>query len=203
MVVVSIRESRARQVGNVLRRIEKAFLLGVEGVTEVWLVRHADAYEDDWSEDDDPPLSAGGREQAARLAARARRLPFDAVYASPMRRALETAKAIRDDVRIDERLVEMDAEMSEAGTLEFTEPADRVGRRMREAVSDAVAAHPGGRVLMLGHGASILCYIGDLLGNEFGSLRVFPYFTSVSVIRVLGDLHVVGSLVDVAHLDGA
>ena len=73
-----------------MRSIEQAYLIGVDGVTEVWLVRHADVYAtlDDF---DDPGLSPRGREQARRLAERVRGVGVTAVYASPHRRALETA----------------------------------------------------------------------------------------------------------------
>jgi probable phosphoglycerate mutase len=39
----------------------------------------------------DPPLNEVGQLQAARLAARFRDLPFDAIFSSPLRRAVETA----------------------------------------------------------------------------------------------------------------
>src|SRR5690348_12843964 len=76
-----------------MRTLQALYLIGVEGVTEIWLVRHADCYRD-MTEVDDPPLSALGREQATRLAERVRRADPVAVYTSPYRRALETARAI-------------------------------------------------------------------------------------------------------------
>jgi broad specificity phosphatase PhoE len=205
MVAMSLDESHARQVGNVLRRVERAFLIGVEGATEVWLVRHGDAYDDEWWDDDDPPLSRRGRDQARRLAERVNRIPYQGLYASPLRRALDTARAIAPEVRVDERLVEMETSLVD-GHLEFVEPAPRARERMRAAVADAVAEHRGGRVVMVGHGAAIMSYLGPLLGADpdggpFGGVRLFPYYTSVSVVRVLGDLQVVGSVVDVAHLE--
>src|SRR5579864_713039 len=96
----------ADQVTRAMRSLEALFLIGVEGVTEIWLVRHADCYQQ-MTEVEDPPLSAMGREQAKRLAARMQRARPAAVYSSPMRRAVETARAIADDIRIDKRLVEM------------------------------------------------------------------------------------------------
>ena len=76
-----------------MRSLEHAYLLGVEAVTEVWLVRHADVY-DGLADVHDPPLSARGRDQAKRLAQRVFRLPVAAVYASPARRAQETARLL-------------------------------------------------------------------------------------------------------------
>lgn len=180
--------------------LEAAFLIGVDGVTEVWLVRHADCYRD-ITDTDDPPLSALGREQAQRLGARVRRAKPVAVYTSPYRRAVETAKAITDDVRIDDRLVEMALEIGEDGSLEFQEtPADAVAR-MRSVVDDVVAAHPGGRVVLVSHGASIIACLTDAMQLEAGQLRLLPYYTSVSVLRVLADRRMVGTFGDIAHLD--
>src|SRR5437870_4608711 len=104
-------------VTRAMLALEAAFLIGVEGVTEVWLVRHADCYRE-MVEVDDPPLSALGRDQARRLARRIKHMQPAAVYSSPYRRAMETAQAITDDVRVDNRLVEMPLDISEDGTLE-------------------------------------------------------------------------------------
>ena len=182
-----------------MRSIEAAFLIGVEGATEVWLVRHADCY-DDLGAAGDPALSPRGRKQAARLATRLNRLGYDAVYASPLQRALETARCVTDNVRLDERLVEVGTALEE-GHIEVTEQPEAVLARMNAAVTDAVAAHAGGRVVMVGHGVAILGYVCDVLRLEFGSLRVLPYFTSVNIVRVLGERRMVGSLADVAHLE--
>jgi broad specificity phosphatase PhoE len=72
---------------------------------------------------------------------------------------------------------------------------------MRASVDDAVARHPGSRVIMVGHGVAIFQYLCHLLGVQFGSLRLFPYYTCVNVVRALGERRMVGSLADVAHLE--
>jgi probable phosphoglycerate mutase len=182
-----------------MRSIEAAFLVGVPDATEVWLVRHADCYED-MADGEDPPLSPLGRDQAQRLAMRVSRIRCDAVWSSPLRRALETARAIRPDVRVDERLVELGTDLSD-GRVEFTEPPDDVLTRMRGAVADVVAAHPGGRVVVVSHAGSILGYLCDILRMQYGTLRLLPYYTSVNVVRVLGDRRMAGSLADVSHLE--
>jgi 2,3-bisphosphoglycerate-dependent phosphoglycerate mutase len=187
-------------VASAMRSMEAAFLVGVPGATEVWLVRHGDCYDGIASDAEDPPLSEQGRDQARRLAGRINRLGYDAVYASPLRRARETARAITPDVRLDERLVEVTVEVSN-GHVEFVEDPGQVLQRMRAAVAEAVAAHAGGRVIMVGHGVSILNYLCDVLRLDFGTLRLLPYYTSVNVVRVLGDRRMVGSLADVAHLE--
>lgn len=200
LAVTAPPESSAEQLTRAMRTLEAAFLLGVEGVTELWLVRHADAY-DGITDFGDPPLSARGREQARRLADRVRRVEVDAVYASPLARARETAGAISPDVRIDTRLVEMALVISEDGGIEFTEEPPVVAARMRAALADIVAAHEGRRVVVVSHAAAIITLLTDLLMLEPGRLRVLPYFTSVSIVRALGDRHMVGTFGDVSHLE--
>lgn len=190
----------APSMASALRSIEAAFLVGVEGATEVWLVRHGDSYDAVSVQSEDPPLSEQGREQARRLSDRLNRLGYDGVYTSPLRRAMETARAITPDVRVDDRLVEVTMQL-DGGHVEVAERPEQVLERMRAAVADAVSAHPGGRVIMVGHGVAILGYVCDVLRLDFGTLRLLPYYTSVNVVRILGDRRMVGSLADVAHLE--
>src|SRR5437879_13861836 len=84
---------------------------GVADVREVWLIRHADAYVGLESLNEgvlDPPLSALGLEQAARLARRLSDVPLGAVWSSSLRRAAESADAVArphgPEGRHDERL---------------------------------------------------------------------------------------------------
>lgn len=195
-------------MASAMRSIEAAFLVDgrgatMDGATEVWLVRHGDCYEGISGED--PALSPQGREQARRLAERVRRIHVDAVYTSPLRRARETAAAITADlcvdVRVDERLVEVGTELDD-GHVQPVEQPEQVLERMRAAVSEAVSAHAGGRVLVVGHALAIMAYLCDVLRVEFGALRLLPYYTSVNIVRVLGERRMVGSLADVAHLEG-
>ena len=188
------------QLTLAMRALEAAFLIGVEGVCEIWLIRHADCYQDAGYDVEDPALSALGREQAARLAKRVRRATPAAVYASPYRRALETARAITSDVRVDPRLIEMALEMKPNGSMELREEPAVVVARMRAALGDIARAHAGQRVVVISHGAAIIAFLTDILMLEPGQLRLLPYFTSVSVIRVLGDRAMAGGLTDTSHL---
>ena len=190
----------SEQLTRAMRALEAAFLIGVEGVTEVWLVRHADCYED-LADAADPPLSALGRNQATRLAKRVRRAEPIAIYASPYRRAIETAKAISDHVRVDDRLVEMALEVNQDGSLDLREPPSGVVDRMKAVIDEIVGQHPGQRIVAVSHGAAIMTYLTDVLHLEAGRLRMLPYYTSISVVRALGDRRMVGALGDVAHLE--
>ena len=198
----------AAELTRVMRRVEQAFLFGVPGTTEVWLIRHADCYAD-LVETTDPPLSALGRSQAGLLAERLKRVQLDAVYSSDSRRAAETAAAVSADVSLDRRLREIENDPTAAVQLilnrhqSFTESAEAVAKRVGEAVDEAARRHPGGRVAMFTHGVAALCYIGSLMGLEIpAGLRLMPYYTSVSVVRVNLELdrRMVGSLFDATHL---
>jgi broad specificity phosphatase PhoE len=192
--------ARAERMTQAMRSLEALFLIGVEDVTEIWLVRHGDCYEG-MEDGPDPPLSPLGRKQAAQLADRVRQLKPAAVYSSPYRRALETGRAITDDVRVDPRLVEMAMDLSDEGQLDFKESPAKVMERMRAAIDDIAQANSGQRVIVVGHGAAIVTYITDVLRLEPGQLRLLPYYTSVSIVRALGDRRVVGGFGDVAHLE--
>ncbi len=190
----------AERMTEAMRSLEAAFLIGVEGVTVIWLVRHGDCYEA-MADGFDPPLSALGRTQASRLAERVKRIGAAAVYSSPFRRAVETARIIGGDVREDKRLVEIELELGDDGNLEFKESAGSVVERMRSAIDDIVAAHPGEHVVVVTHGVALMAYVSDLLHLEAGQLRLLPYYTSVSVVRALGGVRMVGTIADTAHLE--
>ena len=190
----------SEQLVRAMQSLEAAFLIGVEGVTEVWLVRHADCYFE-MTDRTDPPLSSIGRDQAARLAKRMQSVEHAAVYSSPYQRAIETAKAIGYDVQVDDRLVEMELEVNDDGSLDLKEPLGDVLGRMTAAVDEMIERHPGQRVVAVTHGMAIMSYLTDVLRLEPGHLRIYPYFTSISVVKALGDRRMVGALGDVAHLE--
>jgi uncharacterized phosphatase len=192
--------SSPERMSEAMRSLEASFLIGVKDVTEVWLVRHADCYQG-MSERADPPLSALGRKQAELLATRVRKLAPGGIYSSPYRRALETAQTISDDVHVDDRLIEMEMELGDGGELNFKELPDTVIERMGAAIDDIARAHPGKRVIVVAHGAAMVVFLTHVLRLEPGRLRLLPYFTSVNVVRVLGDRQIVATLGDTSHLE--
>jgi probable phosphoglycerate mutase len=189
----------SEQITRAMRALEAIFLVGVEGVTEIWLIRHADCYQG-LVEASDPPLSALGRDQAKRLAQRVRKAKPVAVYSSPYRRALETARTLSDDVRVDDRLIEMKLVVGDDGSLDLQEPPADVADRMRAVVDELVERHPGELVVVVSHGAAIMACLTDVLHLEPGRLRLLPHYTSISVVRALGDRRMAGAIGDMAHL---
>ncbi len=193
-------QAGAERLTSAMKSLEAAFLIGVEGTTEIWLVRHGDCYEG-MIDDPDPALSPAGRRQAERLAQRIKRLEVAAVYASPARRAQETARAIDPHPRIDPRLMEMSFEVSDDNQIVFTETPQDVVERMSAAIDEITQAHAGERVVVVCHAGVIVNYLADVLHLEPGGLRLLPHYTSVNIVRALGDRRMVAALGDTAHLE--
>jgi broad specificity phosphatase PhoE len=81
------------------------FLSVKRGATELYLIRHGDALPDAnevrAGSYDDQHLTDLGRRQAAALAARLRSTHFDALYSSPLERALQTAAPLAVSLGLD------------------------------------------------------------------------------------------------------
>jgi len=157
---------------------------------ELLLIRHAlpERIETTDGSPADPPLSAAGRAQAERMARWLSAEKVGAVYASPMRRARETAdalaRAIGAEIEIDAGLVEMDhlsevyvpleqlkaedyprwQEMVQRGGLYAGVDLAAFRSTVVASVERAIAANPGGRVAIVCHGGVINAWAGHVLG---------------------------------------
>jgi broad specificity phosphatase PhoE len=204
---------------NALARLHDRFLVDVEGVTEVWLIRHGDAYAELVSLDDsniDPPLSPRGRREAAALGRRLATAGISAIWASEITRAQETAEIAGAPLglipQIDNRLREVKTRWEDNGAAEpeaadgyipFVEAVEEVVTRMDAAVREiAATAGPGARVAAVSHAGAISFYLNHVLKLDSGPLRLLPRFTSVTVLLLKDDRIVVQSIADVAHLAG-
>ncbi len=164
--------------------------------TRVYLVRHGATVlsaEDRFAGSSDVELSAEGRRQAERLAARLSDDPLAAVYASPMRRTVDTASTLakshgiavetRDGLReIDhgrwEGLRRADVEVRfaqeyaawQADPYTFApeggESGLDVAARALPVVRTIVQAHEGASVVVVSHKATIRLVISALLGID-------------------------------------
>lgn len=90
---------------------DRAFLTGVEGITELIFVRHgeqhiADPRSGPVGETFDPPLSERGEQQAKVVGERLSVDRIDVVYASPLKRALETGRQIARHHRLEPVVVD-------------------------------------------------------------------------------------------------
>jgi probable phosphoglycerate mutase len=89
--VLRLREDRA----SIQRQVEDLFRLEDEAAAELLLIRHAEPACNELA-NQDPLLSCTGLEQAERLGERLGPLWFDAIYASPERRAQQTARILAE-----------------------------------------------------------------------------------------------------------
>ena len=136
----------------------------------------------------DPPLSSVGREQAARLSRWLSSERIGAIYASPMRRALETAAplgaALGLEIVIEPRLLEMDhlseiyvpleqlkredyprwQELIQRGGLWAGIDLAAFRARVVEALEEVIAAHAGSRVAVVCHNGVVNAWAGHVLG---------------------------------------
>ncbi|MDP9348312.1 MAG: histidine phosphatase family protein [Gemmatimonadota bacterium] len=165
-------------------------------ITRVFLIRHGATVltaEDRFAGAIDVPLSDEGREQARRLALRLSEEAVTAVYASPLGRALETARILarphglevrtRDELReishgrwermtrreVEERFPEETAAWEEdpyTFAPEGGETGLAVTARALPAMIDIVRAHPGENVVVVSHKATIRLLLSSLLGFD-------------------------------------
>jgi len=202
--------------------------------TELVLVRHGEATPNPPDATDyDPPLSERGRWQAQRLARRLAGSRIDALYASPLRRAQETAQAVAEATGLpvetvaDLREVEVDIARLRAAfrgrdreelvqdlarrllaaprwdTLPGFEPSHRFRLRVRRALEGIVARHPGQRVVVVCHGGVINLCLSFVLDVP-RDIFFLPEHTSLTVVRLAGQRAAVQTVGDCAHLwDGS
>jgi broad specificity phosphatase PhoE/ribonuclease HI len=180
----------------------------------------------------DPDLTELGRAQAAALAARVAALPRPpvAVWASPLKRAYDTAslvaQAIQAEVWVDERLRECDFGAWEGltyGEIQERHPAElaawlgdpdvpapggesfaAVTRRVRQARDAILAAQPGAPVAVVSHVTPVKVLLGLALDAARGVLyRMHLDLASLSQVDWYADgAAVVRRVNDTAHLEG-
>lgn len=184
-------------------------------MTRIVLVRHG---ETEWHTDNryagrtDVALTPLGHRQAETLAGWATAADLDAIWCSPLSRARDTAAVVASatghELRIDDRLVELDfgdAEGLTADDMSSRFPdrlaafrADPVAHHLpggedpNEAVLRAVAvttditgAHPDGRVLVVAHTTLIRLLLCHLMGVETREYRrVFPFVRNGAITEI-------------------
>ena len=138
-------------------------------MTELLIARHGETdwnRERRWQGHADPPLNVLGRAQARQLAAALAREGLEAIYASDLRRAYETAEIVGAllglPVTSDPGLREIDVgsrsglTSEEVGEREWDgEAPEAHGERVLGSVRRITREHPRGRVLVVTHGGSL------------------------------------------------
>lgn len=178
----------------------------------------------------DVPLNERGRWQARRLAEALRREPVAAVYSSPLRRALETARAIAEPhglaVEVEPGLVEMDIGQTEGlslaevrsrypGLLERWLSADGphqvmpggerlmdVQARAWQAVESLRLRYRDGVTVVVSHNLAILSILTKALGLELAQFRRLRHdVAAIAVLEWRDDQVQVERLNDTRHLE--
>jgi probable phosphoglycerate mutase len=192
---------------------------------ELLLVRHALPLrvERDDGMPADPPLGDEGQRQAERLARWLEGERIDAIYASPLQRALETAQPLAKSrgiaLRIEPGVVEFDRMASAYVPLEEIKALDHERWRalvrgglvegidlgeFRRVVTGSleriIADHPGERIAVVCHGGVINTWAAHVLGLET-TLFFDPVYTSISrFLASASGERSLASLNEAAHL---
>ncbi len=175
----------------------------------------------------DPELAEDGRRQAAHLADYLAIERIDAIYASPLARARETAAPLADrfglDVTISAGVAEWDQHSPEyipveelkaandprwqamlRGEWESDESEESFRQRMLDAIETIIDAHRGQRVAVVCHGGVINGYLGHVLGlDESAPGFFYPNYTSINRVAAAssGERSVV-TVNETSHLRG-
>jgi probable phosphoglycerate mutase len=175
----------------------------------------------------DPELSTAGLAQAEHLADYLASEPLDAVYSSPLRRALQTAEPLAQrrglSVGIIDGVAEWDRnsneyipieELKAAGDPRYfelmkgewtsaEETSDEFSSRVVLALDALIDAHAGERIAVSCHGGTINAYLSYVLGLPVGPGFFYPNYTSIH--RVAASRSGVKSVLtmnETAHLRG-
>ena len=151
----------------------------------------------------DPELAAEGHEQAEKMAAYLGVEDVEAIYVSPLRRAIETARPLSKllglEAVVSEGVAEFDRNSREYVPVEelratndprwekllrgewdgVDEDPSLFKARVVTTVEDMIARHPGGRVVVVCHGGVINQYLAHVLGIETHVGFFYPKYTSI------------------------
>lgn len=173
----------------------------------------------------DPELAAEGHEQAEKMAAYLGVEDVEAVYVSPLRRALETArplcKVLGLEAVVSQGVAEFDRNSREYVPMEelratndprwekllrgewdgVDEDPSIFKARVIESVEAIIERHPGGRVVVVCHGGVINQYLAHVLGIETHVGFFYPKYTSIHRVMAArsGERSIV-SINEAAHL---
>ena len=175
----------------------------------------------------DPELSADGRAQAELLASYLSSEHLDAIYASPLRRAYETAESVAKhhdvDVQLSDGVAEFDRlspdyipteELKAANDPRYhaiingewstdDESADEFHSRVVGTIEELIETHPGQRIVVVCHGGVINGYMCHVLGLSHPKAFFYPNYTSVNrVAAARGGTRSIVTINETPHLRG-
>jgi probable phosphoglycerate mutase len=193
---------------------------------ELLLVRHALPIRREFVDGPaDPELSADGRAQAEHLATYLSTEHLDAIYASPLRRAQQTADAVAVrhslEVQLSEGVAEFDRlstdyipteELKAANDPRYhamingdwdtdEETSEEFRARVVRSIEELIDAHPGQRIAVVCHGGVINGYLCHVLGLIRPRGFFYPNYTSINRIAAArGGTRTVVTINETSHL---
>lgn len=174
----------------------------------------------------DPELSDDGHRQARLLADYLGQEKLDAIYSSPMKRAIQTAHPIgqahgivpieidgvaewdrhsNEYVPVEELKASNDPRWQEmvAGGWNGDEDQSEFDSRVAESLEEIISRHKGQRVVVSCHGGVINSYLARVLGLA-SSQFFYPNYTSIHRVAASGGGHrSILSINETSHLRGS
>lgn len=152
---------------------------------QLYLIRHAESMGNIETEEEfdkiNPPLTPHGKKQAEALGKRFEEQKPDAVYSSPLLRAMQTAEELKTEITVLNELAEKDISVDTKGFSLAYESDGACGERAEKIINMLKEKHKGESVALVSHGEFIQFLIRAALGIE--GVKFCVYNTSVTKIN--------------------
>lgn len=216
---------------------QDVLLLSKKDATRLYLIRHGQSASNQARVEGrlgefDPPLTEIGLQQAERVGERMATYGVDAIYASPLQRAYNTALPISKRTGIEIKVIDDIQEINEPtrdGSIDPNanrETADHLAikarfeaeptwdnlpggestahfrERIARGFAQIVAECPGQKVAVACHGGVIQTYVALVLGLEKNDFPFYAFNASITSIRAWQDKRALWRLNELAHLEG-
>ena len=216
---------------------QDVLLLSKKDATRLYLIRHGQSASNQARVEGrlgefDPPLTAIGVAQAERVGERMASYGVDAIYASPLQRAYNTAKPIADrtgiSIKVIEDLQEINEPMREGSVdpnanretadhraikarfeveptwdnLPGGESSAHFRERIGRAFAQIVEECPGKKVAVACHGGVIQTYVALVLCLEKIDFPFYAFNASITSVRAWQDKRALWRMNELAHLEG-
>lgn len=173
----------------------------------------------------DPELSVEGHDQSSRLANYLATESIDAIYSSPMKRAMQTAEPLAQTIGLPILIVDDVAEFDRlsneyipieelraanddrwhklvAGDWDSeSDTIDEFRNRVITSIEKIISQHASQRIVVTCHGGVINQYLAHILGIATERGFFYPQYTSIHrVVAAQNGLRSIASLNEIAHL---
>ena len=162
---------------------------------QIYLIRHAESMgnieTDERFDIMNPPLTQHGGMQAEAVAERMSAIKLDAVYLSPLERAVSTALPISSacgaTVRFEPLLCEKDVCLTFKGFSFKSETDSECAERAKDFIGMLKDKHKSGRIAVVSHGEFLQFLLREIMGISDSDIRFCFYNASVSKINLRED----------------